>query len=200
MTFVIVYRRRTTLQVSALLAGTLVLYASWTLGGWRWLLAPAIFFLTYSSFYPGKLSEEDRTHNVYAVVSVSSAGLIWLFLAHAWHSPKYLFPYTLAYAIHLSIIAWTLACIRFPNWYPRLQPALCVLESWLIMFLPYIAIQRGGRPALLQMAFSLPICAAAFWIFCRLQPRNAGFYSVEVGRWYCQAGVAFMPALLASFL
>lgn len=199
MVFVMVYRRRTTLEASALLAGALVLYASWALGGWHWLLPPSILLLTYSLFYPGKFDAE-RTHNVYAVISVSSTGFVWLFLAKVWHEPRYLFAYTLAYTIHLAILGWTLACIRLPQWYPRVLPAVCVVKAWLFMFVPYVASARASRPSLLEAALALPISGVAFWLFCWLQPRQEGLYSVESGRWYWQAGVAFVPTVLASFL
>jgi len=54
--FVTLYARKTTLQGSALLASALVLYISWALGGWQWLLPPAILLLAYTFFFPGKKS------------------------------------------------------------------------------------------------------------------------------------------------
>ena len=98
---VLLYRSRTTLEGSALLASVLVLNASWALGGWHWLLAPAMLFATYSRFLPGKPTEIGK-HNVYAVTSVASAGLLWIFSWRRSKQPELLFPYTAGYAMHLS--------------------------------------------------------------------------------------------------
>jgi phytol kinase len=113
--FVTAYARKTTLQGSALLASALVLYTSWALGGWQWLVPPSILILTYAFCFPGKITESDRTHNVYAVLSIASAGLMWLFLFRIWQQPGLLFPYTLAFAIHLGIIAWNLLYPRYSS-------------------------------------------------------------------------------------
>jgi len=200
MGFVFFYRRRTTLRGNALLAGALVLYASWALGGWRWLIAPAVLFLGYTLFYPGNPNEPERTHNVYAVASVSSSGLVWLLLARVWHTPNYLFPYTLAYANHLALLAWTLICIRPASRLPRLLPALCVVQAWLLMLLPYVAIELGSRRSLIQMALALPVCAFSFALFYWSQPRYERGYSLEGRRWYWQAAIAFVPTLIVSLL
>src|SRR5262249_53209341 len=44
----IVYSRRTTLLGSAVPAVFLAGYVFWALGGWHWLVAPLVVFLTYS--------------------------------------------------------------------------------------------------------------------------------------------------------
>ena len=97
------------------LAAALVLYVSWALGGWQWLIPPAILLLTYTFFFPGKITAADRTHNVYAVLGIASAGLVWLFLFRAWRQPGLFFPYTLAFAIHLALVGWNLLYPRYSS-------------------------------------------------------------------------------------
>src|SRR5208282_5347925 len=131
--------RKTTLQGSALLASALVLYISWALGGWQWLIPPAILLLAYTFFFPGKVTPSDRTHNVYAVLSIASVGLMWLFLFRIWQQPALLFPYTLAFAIHLALIAWNLLYPRYSSvWLVRVA---CIMVSWAVMFVPYVLIE-----------------------------------------------------------
>jgi phytol kinase len=193
--FVTAYGRKTTLQGSALLAAALVLYTSWALGGWQWLVSPAILLLAYTFFFPGKITAADRTHNVYAVLSIASVGFVWLFLARIWQQPELLFPYTLAFAIHLALIAWSLL-------YPRHSsvPVVtigCLLVSWFLMFLPYVLIQGRSRLSLLQAGAALPVCAAAFGVFYWFEPRRDGIYPASGARWLRQAGIVLLSTLAA---
>lgn len=198
--FVTLYRTRTTLQGSALLASALVLYASWAIGDWRWLIAPATLFVTYPLFAPGKLLGEDRTHNVLSVLSVASAGLLWVFLAQAKRGPTLLFPYTLGYAIHLVLLGWTLGVIRKPGWQAWKSGPLMVIEGWLLLFLPFLFLERHiTRTSMLESLAALPMCGVAFAIFCAIESRTEGLYSVGAMRWLRQAAIAlFMTALAAG--
>ena len=199
LVFVTLYRSRTTLQGSALLASALVLYASWAIGDWRWLIAPATLFVAYPLFSAEKLQWEDRTHNVYSVLSVASAGLVWVFLAQAKRGPALLFPYTLGYTIHLALLGWTLGVTRRPArkaW--RLGPWL-VVESWLLLFVPYLFLQQPmSRASVWESLAALPICGIAFAIFCAIELRTDGLYSVGPMRWIRQAAIALLLTALAA--
>jgi phytol kinase len=194
--FVTLYARKTTLQGSALLASALVLYISWALGGWQWLLPPAILLLAYTFFFPGKITDADRTHNVYAVLSIASVGLVWLFLSRIWQHPEFLFPYTLAFAIHLAIIAWNLLYPRHPS--ARLVMVACVLVSWSLLFAPYLLIEGGSRLALLQTGAALVVCGVAFAAFYWLEPRHDGIYPATGARWLRQAAVVLLSTFLSA--
>jgi len=196
--FVTAYARKTTLQGSALLAAALVLYTSWALGGWRWLLAPAILFLAYTFFFPGKITEENRTHNVYAVLSIASAGLVWLFLYRIWQQPGLLFPYTLAFAIHLAVIAWNLLYPKFSSrWFVMIE---CVLVSWFLMFLPYVLIEHRSSLSLLRAGVALLLCATAFATFYVFERPQEGDYPATSARWLRQAGIVLLATLVARIL
>jgi phytol kinase len=196
--FVTAYARKTTLHGSALLASALVLYISWALGGWQWLVPPAIMLLAYTFFFPGKITESDRTHNVYAVLSIASAGLMWLFLFRIWQQPGLLFPYTLAFAIHLGIIAWNLLYPRYSS--VRLVMVACILVSWALMFVPYVLIEGRSRMSLLQAGFALLVCAVAFAAFYLSEPRQQGIYPATGARWWRQAAIVFLSTLAVRIL
>jgi phytol kinase len=187
------YGRKTTLEGSALLASALVLYVSWALGGWQWLISPAILLLAYTAFFPGKITASDRTHNVYAVLSIASAGLVWLFIFRVWQQPGLLFPYTLAFAINLALVAWTLLFPRYSS-VPRVMVA-CVLISWALMFAPYLLIRGASRSSLLETAAALLICAIAFAVFYLLEPRTDGTYRASGARWLRQAAIVSLATL-----
>jgi phytol kinase len=195
--FVALYRSRTTLETSALLASTLVLYASWGLGGWRWLIAPATLFVTYTLFCPDRQPREDRTHNVYSVIGVSSAGLAWLFLAALTGGTVLLFPYTLGYAIHLAILRQTLGAFSKPERRVRWIRPLLVLEAWLLMFIPFAVEQRLSRVSLIESAVALPLIGLAFALFRAIEPRTDGLYSLGVMRWLRQGVIVLLATIVA---
>jgi phytol kinase len=192
------YGRKTTLQGSALLAAALVLYVSWALGGWQWLIPPAIFLLAYTFFFPGKITAADRTHNVYAVLSIASVGFVWLFLFRTWQQPGLLFPYTLAFAIQLALVAWNLLYPRYSS--IRLVMVACVVVSWTLMFAPYVLIEKLSRVSLLQSAAALVICAAAFAVFYLFEPRREGVYPAATARWLRQTGIVMLATLAARVI
>jgi len=196
--FVLLYRSRTTLEGSALLASVLVLYASWALGGWRWLLAPAMLFASYSLFFPGKAAEIKQKHNVYAVTSVAFAGLLWIFLANIDSKPELLFPYTIGYAVQLILLGWTLICVRFPARSPWKAGPLLVMEGWLLIFIPYLLTQGISAATLEQTAIALAACTVAFGAFYLIEPSGHDGYSVKPIRWIRQGALALLISGLVA--
>ena len=198
--FVLLYRSHTTLQHTALLASALVLYASWGIGGWRWLIAPALLFLSYSYFVPRTYLANTRKDNVLAVASVASAGLLWLYLAHVRDDRGLMFPYTAGYTVHLAILGWTLHVLRAPAFGAWKRGLVLVLQCWLLMFVPYALMGGFSRAALLQVAVALPLCAFAFLLFCIIEPRHEGLYSVGGWRWLREGAVVLVSTLPLAFV
>jgi phytol kinase len=196
--FVTVYGRKTTLQGSALLAAALVLYVSWALGGWQWLIPPAILLLAYTFFFPGKIAESNRTHNVYAVLGTAFPGLLWLFLYRVWRQPDLFFPYTLAFAIHLALVAWNLLYPRHAS--ARLKMGACVLLAWGLMFAPYVAIEGQSSLSLLRAGMALLICALAFAAFYWSEKPRDGDYPASAARWLRQATLVLLATGAARIL
>ena len=144
---VVVWRRRTSLDDSAPLAAALVLYLSWSLGGWRWLLGPGTLLVFYtllcSDAWQG--CRDRARHNVDAVACVSSAGFGWLFTAWStgW-GQTLLFPFTLTFAAHAGMIA--LAHLREGNRRPagpRVIAEAAGVAGGLVL-LPYVLVAGGG--------------------------------------------------------
>jgi len=187
--FLLLYRTQTTLLGSALFGAFLVGYISWALGGWQWLLAPLILFLTYSAFWPSGDLSRWRTHNIHAVVCVASAGLAWLFLATIYHRPDFLFPFTLSFAAHMAIIG--LARLRYDR--PR-APILtliaqCAGFSWLVMFAPYVVAQDVTLASVKAAAIALPVVVLAVLAFNATQP-GMDDCPMDAPRWWRQAADA----------
>jgi phytol kinase len=198
MLLVLLYRRRTTLEGSALLGSVFVLYLAWTVGGWQWVIAPLTAFLFYSFLAPRHPHPQDRKHNVFAVLSVASPGLVWLFLAEALQHPALFFPYAVAFAANLAIIGYTLTCEMFPSWPVRAALPVCILKAWLLIFIPFVAIQHFNRHALWQAPAALLIIIAVAMLFYRLQRRGRDTaYPLDPSRWLRQACIVGLGTLMA---
>lgn len=196
--FVTAYARRTTLQGSALLAAALVLYVSWALGGWQWMLQPFLLFLAYSFAFPEKIAPEHRTHNIAAVLAVASTGLVWLFLYRLWQQPELLFPYSVAFALHLAIVAWSLLYPRFPS--AKFVMAGCVLGAWILMFVPFVLIGHGTKESAIHAVEGLFISALAFAAFYLIEPKRNGIYPATGSRWIRQASIVLLSTVVARLL
>jgi len=196
--FVTAYARRTTLQGSALLASALVLYISWALGGWQWMVQPFLLFLAYSFAFPEKIAPVHRTHNTVAALAVASTGLLWLFLFRLWQQPELLFPYSVAFALHLAIVAWSMLYPRFPS--AKLVMAGCVFLAWVLMFVPYVLIEHGTKKSLVQSAEALLISALTFTVFYLIEPKQKGIYPATGARWLRQAAIVLLSTVVARIL
>ena len=82
----------------AVLGAVLVGYICWALGGWAWTVPPLLLYVGYTFVSPATELNSQKTHSMHAVVSVSAAGMIWLFLAQLQGRPEWFFPFTVAFA------------------------------------------------------------------------------------------------------
>jgi phytol kinase len=187
LVLVLLYRSRTTLQHTALIAAALVLYTSWGAGGWQWFIAPAMLFASYSIYLPSKQLVTVRKDNVYAVASVASAGLLWICLARIIDAPALILPYTAAYALHFALLAWTLSVLKNPAQSAWKRGPVFLVECWALMFAQYVLIAGFSRQSLIQAIVALPLCGLGFFLFCVIEPRRDGLYSDSAWRWLREA-------------
>ncbi|MFN4261827.1 MAG: hypothetical protein ACK4RK_21305 [Gemmataceae bacterium] len=189
------YRHWTTLSANALMGSVLVGYLSWSLGGWLWLLAPLLFFSCYALLPGGPIVGCQIRHNIHAVLCISSAGLVWLFLANLLKRPDWLSPYNLAFAAHLGIIA----LVRLKRGYPKTHAVPVLLVGGaaggslaLITGLPEFGLSMSLLTYLgiAVLGVVLAVCA-----FASIQP---GLHDcpTDTPRWLRQALVAGLASLL----
>jgi hypothetical protein len=121
------------------------------------------------------------------VASVASAGLLWIYLSRLTDNPALIFPYTASYTVHLALLGWTLRALRKPEQRLWKAGSVLLLESWALMFVPYIMIGGFSRAVLVNAAIALPLCALSFALFCIFEPHRKGLYSDDGWRWLRQA-------------
>jgi len=74
----LLWRKRSTLDDSAVMGGALFGYITFVVGGLHWVLAPILVFLIYAVVPPLRRSTAARPHNIYALIAVTSGGLFWI--------------------------------------------------------------------------------------------------------------------------
>lgn len=168
VTFVLVWRKRTTLNDSALLGVALAGYASCFFVSLRWILPPLILFVSYSLLCPWTKLYKERRHDIRAVLSVTSTGALWLILAKILNQPQLFYPYTIACAAHLAII--DLAIPKDHPQMPNVQfwkfATTAIFKSWLLLFIPYMIIEGWKTMIHSSLAlFAIALAGVAFYGF-----------------------------------
>jgi len=175
MIFVFVCRTQTNMQGSALFGACLVGYISWALGGWRWMAAPLIVFFGHRLLSPRSAASSERIHNIHAVVGVCGVGLFWLFLYQLRERPEsepgFLYLYTLAFAAQLGMIAVTRLGYDYPELPAGALLGICILQGWVLLFVPYMIMALHEPRCLLYVMCALPGIALATIGFYFTQPR-----------------------------
>jgi phytol kinase len=190
--FVVIFRHRTTFDGSAIMGVALFGYFSWVLGGLAWLAMPLILFFSYRALLPKRFRSLTNTHTIYAVISVASTGIIWLFWKSLTGSNQPLYAYTLAFAIHATIIAIARMSGAAPTKERFMIIGLSILRSWLLLFVPYLLFEGAGRADLVDF-FAAPVLIALptfGFYFSKPDPLEITRPGASMWRWVRQAGFA----------
>jgi phytol kinase len=196
--FVIAWRRRTTLQDSALLCAALSGYLFWAIGGFQWLVPPLVLFCTYPLLAPHGKERMERLHSMKSVVGVVSVGFFWLFLGYAMHRASMLFPFTLSFAIQLSLIIIVRSRHNRAAMSSIRTITLSVLKSSLVVGLVYLAITHFTKSAIEEFFISfgvLCVVVPAFWAAkprLEEQPTDTRLLIQQAGFAVCGSAVGLM--------
>jgi phytol kinase len=200
----LLFRNRTELDPSAVMAAVLTLYLIWATGGWLWLVAPLIVFAGYRWLLPQGLqgfTKADGTpqrHNAHAVVSLTAPGLLWLVLSESFTRlpdvSTFIFPYTLTFAVYLAITG--LSRLRYEgntNDTPLIIRS--VLLGWVLLFLPFLVLQGFSLEALGFSLAAVVMMVLATLTFYYVQPSLLN-HLTNTPRWLWQSGIAAVTSCL----
>jgi phytol kinase len=171
---VLVLRRRRTLTDSAALAGALVGFMAWSVGGWKWVVPPFVLMALYTIVWPRNHQVRDRPHDMVAVFSVTSTGLLWLLLSVVFARPAFYYPYTLAFAANLCFIGIT----WFRDYRRGASAASAVAATawtaWLVFLVPYVLVGAMTRSILIDAALGIVplVIAGAMFVLAVPNVRN----------------------------
>lgn len=194
--FLLYWRRRSTLDDSALIGAGLVAYGAWALGGIPWLLIPVCAFVlaTVATLWSGD-DDARPVHTVHALLGIAAPGLMWLFLAGHSDSADLFFAYSVAFAAHLAMFA--VSRLQLERGRLRLAHFLSpIIQGLSIVLLSYL-LMHGPRQALSSTILIgvLAMLAAAAG-FARLQPALHACPGTPA-RWLRQALIAGAVSVLA---
>ncbi len=190
---VVLWRKRTTLSDSAILAGALAGYAVWAFGGWFWLAPPLLLFLVYIGL-PSFPQEGRPIQNLHAVTRVMAGGFFWMLLAYALHENLWL-PYLLCLAAHTgNIVTARLRVVRGELPIPRV-----ILVAWVVPSVLFSLLAAGGGMAGLIPATGIwwvPVAVAvsvALFVPCWPILHRPGD---RVRIWFSETTIAVLASLL----
>ncbi len=197
--FALVWRKRTTLNDSAVLATAVYGYLCWTLGGWVWMVPPLILLLSYNVLSPRDNLDNQRRYTVPIVLSVGAVGLFWLILANALAVHTLYYPYMLSFAAQLAMIGLARA-LRVAHT-PATATLLAsnVVISWLLLLLPFCFIYDLNQMLWLYALSALLSISIGVGSFALTQLGPDG-YRNTVQRWFFQALGAGLTSLIGLAL
>jgi phytol kinase len=225
--FALSWRNKAFLQDSALLSAALIGYFCWTLGDWRWFIAPVTIFISHilleSTYDWHNILAALRTrlhlgqkqhasgakplldeklgfqpYPLFAVISVASGGLFWLVAYRIVHLPELFYLFTLAFAGQLGILMIIAQRHRQQPEDIRLTLVRSILASWLMLFVPYVLMQGLARGEIVLSLVALPAVAMAVLGFYLFETK-AGVYPADRKRWVTQTACTILASSLGLF-
>lgn len=190
--FMLVWRRGTLMNQCASLGAALSVYLFWSVGGWRWLIAPVVLMVSYVRLMP-TIPHGPARHNLAAVICIASAGLPWMVTQAVMPGDEWLWLFTVGLATQQAIIA----AVRFSQgrteWRPWQWWLIAVVQAVLTQGLGFIVAHGLAEVDLGIMATGAGALAAALALFMIVEPRLSLPRDLNL-RWWWQG----MTAVLAS--
>ena len=209
---VFIWRRRTTLKESGLLAAALVGYMNWALGGWQWLTVSLVLFCTYTLLWPRSKENDHPVHTVRAVASVAAPGMLWLLVFQESNRMVGLFePFVLSYAAHSVMVGMSQLDYVKPEQSVQIRFLTALSRSWLVFaplfFLPVINNMQTGKQfvspemvtALSAAVLAIPLLLATAFLHQQLV-RKYGGDEWAYGRWLGRGAIAVGMSVLLFLL
>ncbi|MEM7384145.1 MAG: hypothetical protein AAF514_04300 [Verrucomicrobiota bacterium] len=200
MLFVLLLRKRTSLDGSSLLGSILFGYGCWALGGWLHLLIVLLFYISHLFATHTVRKQAPLRHDLYAVISIALTGLIWLVLEDRIAPPppsNLIFPFALGMAAHFGIRNFTTLRFLLPDNPKALLTLRSTLKAVGFCFVPLL-FQYPIQAVALQGGIAIIGCLIVTSIFARLFP-DPHHTPTHVGRWSIEtvlcALISFTPAI-----
>lgn len=209
---VFIWRRRTTLKESGLLAAALVGYMNWALGGWQWLAVSLMLFVTYTLLWPRSKDNDHPVHTVRAVASVAAPGMIWLLVLLENNRMGGVFePFVFSYVAHSVMVGMSQLGYVKPEQSVHRRILTAISRSWLVFvplfFLPLVSNgnieQLFASPEILRAVsaaiLAIPLLLAVAFLHQRLI-RKYGDNERAYGRWLGRGAIAGGMSVLLFLL
>jgi len=193
--FVAIWRRRATLDTSALIVALLGGYVLWAIGGMKWLVPAAACFASYAVLWPQVRREHGQIHDLRAVLSICSVGLLWLLVGMRHPTLDWSYLGALSFSVQLALIGHATFDPEPADGLSSRIFARCLLAGWLVPLLAYVLTAGINPGSLLLFALSGPPIAAALLLFS-LRWRSIRGTPHSTERWLTQSATGIVGTLL----
>lgn len=185
----------TRLTQSAILGTALILYVTWAVCDWRWLIAPVMTASAYTLLCL-KPATAPQKHTVHTIAWIGGLGLAWLSLSQKIAAVNGIYAYGVGYGAHLGIIAFAHYADRIRS--RSLGAALLksAVLGYLPLAVPYMAVWGKNSNFVPLAAAAFVITAAAIALFARWQPQVREC-PTDTARWIRQGVIATLASIAA---
>lgn len=159
----IVFRDRFKLDHASLLGAGVILFYTFIIGGWIWLLAPVTVLLNYLYLVEDSGSRQEKSHDIYGLLAVTAPAFFWLLLFYVYGGERFLFLYTISYMAALVCMYMAHWAFKYQNKSLNTISLWSSLVAWVMIFLPWYGFNHQGQswkivPAGLLIAFLSSQC------------------------------------------
>lgn len=197
--FALLAYRRAGLMGAAGLGGALILYASWALGGWPWLLAPLLVALTVCAMSGRPAFDREDVHGPGVLLCLAAAPLTWLFLDRTFEGASLFLPFLAGWTGALGVIGATRRRVEHRSMAATLHKdrllAVIVLLGAAAAGLACWSVPGPARNAGPGYVIAAALCGAAVgWLLTIISPVEVARPSREV-RWLVRSAVVVIASL-----
>jgi phytol kinase len=190
------WRNRTTLADDTLLGAALWGYVVWSVGGWRWTLAPLIQLLTYATVTIHTPMDQLRIFRFPVVLAQIAGSVFWLLVYRETEEQMFFYPFVACFAANVAIIALVRHKFAMPE-LGRLRALAVNVAKGMIIVVPSVLVMDGlSLRALVDLSVCLIAVFTAAALFYQFQPALATF-PVDGPRWARQALIVAGASALA---
>ena len=190
------WRKTTRLTQSAVIGTALILYVTWAVCDWHWLIAPVMTAFAYT-FLCLRPATTPQKHTVHAIACIGGLGLAWLCLSEQIGTVNVIYCYGVGYGVHLGIIAFAHYATRSRS------PASALLKSTLLGYLalavPYLVVWRKNSHLVPLAIGAFVLVAVSIAVFAAWQPQLRPC-PTDADRWTRQGIIATIASVAAFAL
>ncbi|MCC5828434.1 MAG: hypothetical protein JJU36_03210 [Phycisphaeraceae bacterium] len=135
MVFVLLWRRRSTLNVPAMIGGTLFGYTCWVITDIQWLPAPMLLFLMHALYWPRNLRNRNQ-HDLITIIAVTAPAVFWMLVHLETGKPASHAAYVTVFAGQLAFVGVSWIDPRRSHLSQWLLTWLWAVAGWILIFLP----------------------------------------------------------------
>ena len=191
--FMLLWRQGSLLKHCASLGAGLAAYLFWSVGGWRWLVAPAVLMASYVRLMPSVPGGLTR-HNLAAIICIASAGLPWTVAQAVDPRDGWLWLFTIGLATQQAVIA----AVRFsqgcPEWRPWQWWSVAVIQAVLTHGVAFLVANGAVAVEPVVGLTGAASLATALALFMVIEPRLSLPHDLNL-RWWWQGATAVLASI-----